>query len=166
MQSKKGNAVVWILVILVLAGLVWAISSKRGNENNDDMASTTVDIQLPATTTPTATTTGGAVNEPKTVVIEYTASGFSPSTVTIKKGDTVRWVNKTSEEMWVASAMHPAHTVYSGTTLQQHCTAGAANNSFDQCANGNTYEFTFDKTGEWGYHNHSDASDFGKVIVQ
>jgi plastocyanin len=69
--------------------------------------------------------------------------------------------------MWVASAMHPAHVVYDGTTKDAHCAAGYTGPvPFDQCASGTSYSFTFTKAGEWKYHNHVNASQFGSVTVQ
>lgn len=96
--------------------------------------------------------------------VTYSSSGFSPSEITIRRGGTVTWRNEGGGTMWVASAMHPTHTTYSGTTLQEHCDT-LSNDSFDQCQNGGTYSFTFDKVGTWAYHNHSQSSHFGRVIV-
>ena len=101
------------------------------------------------------------------VTVAYTDTGFSPTSVTIPVGGTVTFVNQSSKKMWVASAMHPTHTLYSGTSLSQHCpdTAGTA---FDQCAEGvagTSYSFTFDKAGTWKYHEHLDATTFGSVVV-
>jgi hypothetical protein len=70
--------------------------------------------------------------------------------------------------MWVASANHPSHTAYNGTSLREHC-PDTANSAFDECsatAAGTSWSFTFDKTGSWGFHNHVNASEYGKVIVQ
>ncbi len=163
MINKKGNTAVWILVIIVLVGLVWFIVKNRGA--NSEVATTTTPTANVVPTTPTvpATTTTPA---PRVVTVTYTANGFSPATVTINQGDTVKWVNTSGNTLWVASAMHPTHAVYSGTSLSEHCVAAATNDYFDQCKNGTEYSFTFNKIGEWGYHNHSRASDFGKVIVQ
>ena len=97
--------------------------------------------------------------------VVYTDSGFSPRSVTIDRGDTVVFTNQSSREMWVASAMHPTHTVYSGTPLSQHC-PDTANDAFDQCEARDSFRFTFDKAGTWNYHNHLDPSNTGSVVVQ
>lgn len=101
---------------------------------------------------------------PMTATVMYSASGYSPSSVKIKKGGTVTWVDQGTGKMWTASASHPTHTVYSGTTLQEHCD-DTTDTSFDQCKNSAQYSFTFDKAGTWRYHNHSQASHFGSVEV-
>src|SRR3989344_5007515 len=75
---------------------------------------------------------------------------------------TVTWVNETGGTMWVASAMHPTHMVYDGTSREVHCPGTIA---FDQCASGNRYSFTFDKVGTWNYHDHVNAGKFGSVVV-
>ncbi|HWY79848.1 MAG TPA: cupredoxin domain-containing protein, partial [Candidatus Sulfotelmatobacter sp.] len=85
--------------------------------------------------------------------VSYTANGFNPNSITIKVGETVRWTNKNSDNMWVASNPHPSHTDYPG---------------FDELksvpTNG-TYSFTFTKVGHWGYHNHLNPSQQGVVVV-
>ena len=98
--------------------------------------------------------------------VAYTSSGPSPKTVTIKKGGTVTWTNQTSGDMWIASAPHPTHTGYDGTTEQTHCAAGYAGAApFDECRNADTYSFTFNKVGSWNYHNHENPNQFGTVVV-
>ncbi len=112
-------------------------------------------------------TTGVDVNvSVGATTVTYTDAGFSPANTTIKVGDTVHFVNNSSGKMWVASDQHPTHTEYDGTTLMQHCASGA---SFDECKavmTGGTYDFTFTKAGTWEYHNHSNASKTGTVVVQ
>ncbi len=85
------------------------------------------------------------------VPIIYTDAGFSPSSISIKVGTKVKFINQSSGGMWVASAMHPTHQIYP---------------EFDQLSTGNEYTFEFTKVGSWGYHDHVNPSHFGKVIVE
>jgi len=105
---------------------------------------------------------------PALITVTYSQSGFSPSKVTVKKGETVKFVNQSSSGMWVGSAMHPTHAVYDGTTLEEHCAIGATA-SFDSCKdikNGESYSFTFGQIGSWNYHNHSGSNHYGTVVVE
>jgi len=116
--------------------------------------------QLPVGQTPAA--------EEEEYVVTYTSSGYSPNALTIKKGETVTFKNQSSQSMWPASAMHPAHTVYSGTSLDEHCpdTAGTA---FDACKGyspGESWSFKFDKVGSWKYHDHLNPSATGMIVVE
>lgn len=103
-------------------------------------------------------------------VVTLTDTGFSPESVTIAQGQTVRFVNSSSRGMWVGSDDHPTHTEYDGTSTREHCADGiATNGTFDQCTAGPTgtyWEYTFDKSGTFGYHNHVGASHSGTIIVQ
>jgi len=104
----------------------------------------------------------------KTHEVAYTDGGYAPGSLTIKKGDTVVFKNQSTKLMWTSSAMHPLHMVYGGKSLEDHC-PDVENDDFDQCQNANpgeSWAFTFNKTGTWGYHNHSNSSHFGKVVVE
>jgi plastocyanin len=119
----------------------------------------------PVAETPGAMPTPTPGSAPMIAAVSYNdEDGFFPTEVTIKKGGTVTWSNQGGDEMWVATAPHPAHTGYSGTSLQQHC-PDTAGNAFDQCSDGPTYTFKFDKAGTFPYHNHSNATKFGRVVV-
>lgn len=172
------NTWVWVvIVVIVLAGGFWWWSMQAPattvmpgqtnviNTNTDTNATPSntsdntggVNVGLDASTTVQATA-------PMSATVTYTSSGFTPSTVTIKKGGTVTWRGPTS--MNIGSAQHPTHTSYDGTTLATHCAAGYTGPApFDQCGPGSSYTFTFSKTGTFGYHDHNNASSFGKVVV-
>ena len=95
-------------------------------------------------------------------VIEITSSEFAPETLTISKGETVTFINKDTEEHWPASAMHPTHRVYPGSDIAK-CFDDEADKStlFDSCrslAAGESWSFTFNEVGSWGYHDHLDVS--------
>jgi plastocyanin len=110
---------------------------------------------------------GVTTSAPKTATVTLTASGFSPKSITIAKGGTVTFVNQSGGSMWVASDQHPSHTEFDGTNRQAHCAAGYTGpKPFDQCGNGNSYMFTFDKAGSFSFHNHLNADMTGIVVVQ
>ena len=98
-------------------------------------------------------------------VVRYTDSGYEPSTLTVNAGESVMFTNDSGRSLWTASAMHPTHLVYDGTSLGEHC-PDATGTVFDQCAAGDEYSFIFMESGEWGYHNHLNPSDFGTIVVE
>jgi plastocyanin len=96
------------------------------------------------------TTKGGIVAE---LAVTYTDSGYSPKTITVKKGTAVTFTNNSSMGMWTASAVHPTHQVLPGFDAKKSVSKGG------------TYTYTFEKVGTWQYHNHVKATDTGTVIV-
>ncbi|OGI60979.1 hypothetical protein A2641_01655 [Candidatus Nomurabacteria bacterium RIFCSPHIGHO2_01_FULL_37_25] len=106
--------------------------------------------------------------EVKENLVTYSNSGYSPSTLTIKKGETVTFKNQSSNSMWTASAKHPTHVVYSGTSLSEHC-PDPDNTAFDTCTSiepGDSWSFKFDISGTWKYHNHLNPADTGTIVVE
>ena len=100
------------------------------------------------------------------VTVAYSGEGFSLASATVPLGATVTFVNRSGDQMWVGSSMHPDHVSYDGTTRAEHCIAGYSGPvPFDQCAAGDTFSFTFTKAGTWRYHNHANAAHFGSIIV-
>ncbi|CAN5757351.1 hypothetical protein BH11PAT2_BH11PAT2_02420 [soil metagenome] len=162
MQSKT-PVVAGILVLLILIGLAVYFSS------HPRTAVAPADTHTASSTaTPTGNATVGATGQSQ--VVTYTDSGFAPATVGIAVGTTVTWVNNSTKKMWVASGNHPNHTLYDGTSGNEHCVSGTATSAsvFDECTaipSGGSYSFTFDKVGKWTYHNHVNASDTGEVDV-
>jgi len=88
------------------------------------------------------------------VTISMTDSGFEPATVTIATGATVKFVNNGQALHWPASAVHPVHQVLPGFDALQGL------------ATGETYAFTFTKTGTWPTHDHLFPNVTGQVIVE
>lgn len=154
------NKTTWFIVIAIIvviaAGAWWASSQNAAPAPADTMGQVE-----------------GAADEfaddskdgaPQGVTVRYTADGFVPSTITVKKGTAVTFVNETTDEMWVASDEHPTHTGYDGTNKDDHC-AQSINSPFDQCGVGQAFTFSFEKAGTWSYHNHREDDDHGTVIV-
>ncbi len=135
--SQRGGALVWIIILIVVVGGLYLFTKDK-----------------PADEAPTTETTP-VVNEPapvvaQTVTVNYSATGYSPAALTIKKGDTVKFVAPAGVSMWTASDPHPTHTSLAG---------------FDQKGAGAEYSYTFTTVGTFGYHNHLTAAHKGTITV-
>ena len=105
---------------------------------------------------------------PSEHTIEFTSSGYSPSTLTINKGDTVTFINNADTKTWPASNVHPTHTIYPNSDIKK-CGTSVEDSIFDACRGlekGETYSFTFNEVGSWQYHDHLSSNKKGTIIVQ
>lgn len=101
-------------------------------------------------------------------IIEMTNSGYIPNSLTINVGDTVKFDNTGTRLIWPASAQHPTHTTYPGSSIQK-CGTFDESGIFDACKGiqeGESFEFTFNEVGQWFYHDHLRTSNFGSVTVE
>jgi plastocyanin len=112
----------------------------------------------------------GTIDEPVgegqyDALIAYTDAGYAPTTITIKKGDTVRFINNShTADSWPASAVHPTHGIY-----PQKSATDCLGSSFDACRGlkpGESWDFTFNDVGTWRFHDHIHPSKTGSVIVE
>lgn len=111
-------------------------------------------VTAPANTTPAT---------PSYVSVTYDGQNFSPKTVDVRLGGTVRFTNLSNDDMWVASNIHPIHSGYQ-VKDKDSCSGYA----FDMCKSvekGGYWQFTFTQAGKYGYHNHVSAADNGYVDV-
>jgi plastocyanin len=95
-------------------------------------------------------------------IIEITSSGFNPNSLAIEVGETVTFVNRDSRTHWPASNNHPTHTIYPEP-------GGCISSAFDACkglAQGETFSFTFNIKGTWGFHDHLNPSLTGTITVE
>ncbi len=88
-----------------------------------------------------------------TYTITLTNVGFSPAELTIAQGDTVRFVSTRGKEFWPASNIHPSHTIYPEFDPQQPIQPDAS------------WNFTFNRIGAWGYHDHLAPLFIGTITV-
>lgn len=98
------------------------------------------------------------------VVVTYTEGGYSPASVTLIKGQTVRFMNGAGAETWPASAIHPTHGVY-----PEKSAANCRGSSFDACRGlkkGESWDFTFNQVGTWRFHDHLHAQHTGTIVVE
>jgi len=88
-----------------------------------------------------------------TTTVTLTANGFVPQVLTIRRGQTVTWINNSGQQATVNSDPHPTHTAYPPLNL------GEFND-------GDSLSLRFPKPGRYGYHNHFDATQTGTIIVE
>lgn len=97
------------------------------------------------------------------VTVTFDGENFSPRELTVTEGTRVRFVNESDTPVWPASAVHPTHSIY-----PEKDPANCLGSSFDACKEmqrGEYFDFTFNHTGEWRYHDHVHAYKTGVVIV-
>ncbi len=125
------NKVVLIVVgvvVVVGAGAAVMITTKKDKTVTNTVATTPSVEQTPSPTTPTSASSKATASA---VTIQDFA--FGPSTLTVKKGTTVTWTNKDSAP----------HTVTS---------TGTGSLASKTLQKGDSYSFTFDSAGTYGYH--------------
>ena len=91
-------------------------------------------------------------------------TGFNPQTLTIQKGQTVRFLNQGTGNVWPASNVHPTHSLY-----PQKSASDCLGSSFDACRAlkpGEHYDFAFDVVGTWQCHNHLRANQTCSIVVK
>jgi plastocyanin len=106
------------------------------------------------TTIPTNTNVVANTSTVTNTVVSMTRNGFEPSSLTIKSGDTVTFVNNDTRTRQPASDPHPSHSGLAGFDAE------------DGVPPGGQYQFTFTRTGIFGFHDHLFSSLKGTVTVQ
>lgn len=153
-KTQSGNASYWtfgVVALLIVVGIIWYAGTKKESGSYRP-------YRTPISrSTQSSQQTGQPANNSQkqaAAVIEYNDTGFSPQNVTIKSGEVVEFKNVSSGGMWIASAPHPLHTDYPEFDAKK------------EYKKGESYFFTFEKTGTWKFHNHLDPTRFGSVTVQ
>jgi len=135
------KTIIWVLGIIIVVGIIILVAVKPGTpETGEEVGENGTDGSP-------------AIESETVVVVQMTNDGFNPSEVTIKQGETVEFENVGTNDHWPASAIHPTHEVYPEFDPK----AGVAP--------GESWSFTFDKVGEWKFHDHLFLSFTGKITV-
>ena len=86
--------------------------------------------------------------------IEINEGGFLPSTITVKRGTPVRFINRGNAPHWPASGVHPIHQVCPGF------------DALKPIKPGESYSFTFTTAKTCPMHDHLNPSFKGSIVVQ
>jgi len=142
-MNKKAIIALVILVIVVAGAALWMMRKEPSTNTNNTSTDTSNSTPSTSDATPTATQ----------ATITYSDSGYSPSSITVKNGDTVIIKNTSSRSMQFDSDPHPAHTI------NPELNVGSV-------PPGEQMSFVVDTKGTFGYHNHLNASQKGTIIVE
>lgn len=86
-------------------------------------------------------------------IITYDGSSFNPNSITVKAGGNVTITNNSSSAIQLDSDPHPAHT-------------GDPELNVGMVEAGQSSTFVVKQKGSFGYHNHLNSSQTGKIIIQ
>lgn len=169
-MTQKQILVALGVVVVVVIGLLLYNNSNKVNDSTDQTnragnlsnSNTAANADTRQTNSNTSTPSTPATNEPtapdgndiQVFEIAYDGKAYTPSTLTIKKGDIVVFKNNSDEDFWPASAQHPNHLEYPEFDPKKPVAAGQS------------WQFKFTKSGAWGFHDHLTPKAFGKITVQ
>jgi len=143
----------YVLIGVIVYGLLYyfVFAKKSGYQMGQSPSPTAAQQEAVSPTVMQASPSSTITQQQNTVTL--TASGFTPSVLTIKVGQTVTWTNSSGKTAVVASDPHPTHTAYPPLNL----------GSF---ADGASLSLSFPKAGTYGYHNHLNPGETGTIVVQ
>jgi plastocyanin len=170
-MTQKQILAALAVVVLVVIGLV--LFSNRNNQvantndninavdtvdntnnNTDAINANTNSTNANANTQTTVEPTAPDGNDVQVFEISYNGTAYTPSTQTVKAGDTIIFKNDSDKSFWPASGPHPSHTLYPEFDPKKAIPAGG------------TWSFKFTKVGVWPFHDHLNPTAFGKITVQ
>ncbi len=87
--------------------------------------------------------------------VTLSKTGFVPRTISVQKGQSVKWTNSDTLPHRIAVDPHPTHTGLEGFDSEESITPKG------------TYTFTFEKAGTYTYHDETNPGKIqGTVIVE
>ena len=151
-NRKTPKLLIGIILVAVGAGLlIWALTGRDANapmpesNNNASVNTAQTDSENPDQST-------SSEDQAQAAVITFTNDGFTPSSLTVKKGATVTVKNESSNRVQFSSDDHPTHRLNTEMNLRT-------------LAPGELASFTATTVGAHGFHDHIDDSKVGTLTV-
>lgn len=154
MNSKVIITVVVVVVLIILVGGYYYFLQPQSGRKEKPATENSSMNQLPAVKDSAPTDQPSAALPVGENVVEMTSAGFSPASVTVSVGATVRFVNKDPQSHWPASGVHPTHQVCAGL------------DALHPVNQGESYSFKFSVAKTCPIHDHLNPGTKGTVIVQ
>ncbi len=148
--------IIALIATLLIVG-IGAVIFIGANASEDALAPTPVNGNSAVVTPENGTDTveelsDDAVEADHTVI--FTDNGYEPAVITVNVGESVAFINQSSQTNWTASDPHPTHTDLPSFDARRGIAPGEA------------YVYTFEEAGEWGYHDHQNSRLTGTVIAR
>lgn len=148
-MNKQATVLIAVVVALALVGAgIWVIAVSGNPVSDTQQTDQPTTTDTPTTSENNTGTTASPSASAESITIADFA--FAPSTLTVKRGTKVTWVNKDSV----------VHTV----EPESGSPAGAPKSSGNLNTN-SEYSFTFDTVGTFNYYCGPHPSMKGKVVV-
>jgi plastocyanin len=146
----KGPVIAGLIVLVLVVGGAFALTSNKDDNKTDSSTSTNSQTSSSAQNTEDTSTADTAA----AATISYDGSTFSPAATTVNSGDKVTVKNTSSSTVLdFDSDPHPVHT--DNTDLN----AGSV-------APGKSVTITVTKKGSFGFHNHDNPTQKGRITIQ
>ncbi|OHA22597.1 MAG: hypothetical protein A3H57_01975 [Candidatus Taylorbacteria bacterium RIFCSPLOWO2_02_FULL_43_11] len=168
-MSKKTILIILVVVAAIAVLFYWsdgsnpidsifenATSTTPSSKSNETGTTKTTSQPSTKTTYPAKTQTPVTNTNPGNVTpalpraqINFTDAGFTPISMQVKLGQTIRFMNLGGKLMWIVpDSNYPEFA------------------QANPVSRGEYWDFTFNKAGTWRYHNKEDASKTGTISVQ
>ncbi len=93
------------------------------------------------------------ITPPTIVRVTLGKTGFTPVSITIRRGEYVMWINQSGEKASVNSDPYPKNNLYKFLNLGEF-------------PNGFSVQTVFQNKGKYGYHNQLNPAQKGTVTVE
>ena len=158
MNNTTIVSIIAIIVIAIVGFMLFGSSPEvsPGDTTVTESAipSTGQTTQVPKPATKTTTSVSPTMTKDGYYLVSYLNSGFSPRTLDIVRGKSVRFLNNSTRSMRIVSADTTNNSVYQA--LNQSKTVGK----------GGAYDFTFNEAGTYDYMNYNNSADRGTITVR
>lgn len=144
-RSKSSKLAVGIVLLIAGVGLfVWALNARK--------ADVPASIPESSQTARNNDSSVATATEALAAIIVFTNDGFTPNTLSVKKGTVVTVKNESSKRVQFSSDDHPSHRDDPSLNMKT-------------LAPGESGTFTAVTVGTQGFHDHIDDSKVGTLIV-
>lgn len=149
------NQSIALVAVIVIVGLFFYFNSAQAPAPQNTQQQSQATLTPPVETTSVAPTPKPVVKTAPVAknTISYSAGAFTPTTLNVKTGESVKFINNSTLSMWVMSGPDAYHSEYPAFN-QEH-----------SVGKGGVYNFTFVTPGTYTYFNKNNPSAKGLIVV-